>query len=41
MRERTQAEYLRWVRRLAVHTGVACAALATQEEVLTFLQWLQ
>ncbi len=38
--ERTQEEYLRWVRRLAAHTGVACASLATQEEVLTFLHWL-
>ena len=41
VRPRTQEEYLRWVRRLAAHTGVACASLATQEEVLTFLHWLQ
>ena len=37
VRPRTQEEYLRWVRRMAAHTGVACASLTTQEEVLTFL----
>jgi hypothetical protein len=26
-----QEEYLRWVRRLAAHTGLACASLATQD----------
>ena len=41
VRPRTQEEYVRWVRRLAVHTGLACASLATQEQVLTFLHWLQ
>ncbi len=41
VRERTQEEYLSWVRRLAAHTGLACASLATQEEVLTLLHWLQ
>ena len=41
VRPRTQEEYLRWVRQLAAHTGVACASLATQKEVLTFLHWLQ
>ena len=40
VRPRTQEEYLRWVRRMAAHTGVACASLTTQEEVLTFLHWL-
>jgi integrase/recombinase XerD len=41
VRVRTQDEYIRWVHRIATHTGVACASLLTQEEVLTFLHWLQ
>ena len=41
IRPRTQQEYLRWVVRLARHTGVACASLLTQEQVLDFLHWLQ
>jgi integrase/recombinase XerD len=41
LRRRTQEEYLRWVNRLAKHSGVACASLLSQEEVLAFLHHLQ
>ena len=41
LRLRTQEQYVRWVTRLAKHSGVACASILTQEEVLTFLHHLQ
>lgn len=41
IRPRSQDAYLSWVRRLAQHTGVACASLCTQEEVLAFLHHVQ
>ena len=41
LRRRTQDEYVRWVRRLARHSGVACASLLSQEQVLSFLHYLQ
>ena len=41
LRLRTQEEYVRWIRRLAKHCGVACASLLSEEEVLGFLHHLQ
>ena len=41
IRQRTQDSYLSWIRRIAAHTGVACPSLLTQEEVLTFIHFLQ
>ena len=41
IRPRSQDAYLSWVRRIAQHTGVACASLCTQEEVLGFLHHVQ
>lgn len=41
IRPRTQDSYLSWVRRLAEHTGVACASLCTENEVLNFLHFVQ
>jgi integrase len=41
LRERTREEYVRWVRRLGRHHGVACPSLCGQEEVLAFVHHLQ
>jgi hypothetical protein len=41
LRKRTEEEYVRWVRRIARHCGVACASLLSEEEVLGFLHHLQ
>lgn len=41
LRLRTQDEYVRWVSRLAKHSGVACPSLLSEDEVLAFLHHLQ
>jgi site-specific recombinase XerD len=41
LRARTLESYLSWVKRIAKHHGVACASLLNQEQVLTFLHYVQ
>ena len=41
LRARTLESYLSWVTRIARHHGVACASLLNQEQVLTFLHYVQ
>ena len=41
IRPRTQDAYISWVRRIAQHTGVACPASCTENEVLDFLLHVQ
>lgn len=41
LRERTRLEYVRWLRRLARESGVACPSLVGEECVLNFLHGLQ
>lgn len=36
-RARTQESCLAWVRRVAAHHGVACAAMLSEEQVLAFI----
>lgn len=40
-RARTQESYLAWVRRVAAHHGVACAAMLSEEQVLGFIHHVQ
>jgi len=40
-RARTLESYLSWVRRVALHHGVACASLLDEEQVLAFIHHVQ
>jgi integrase/recombinase XerD len=41
LRARTLESYLSWVKRIAKHHGVACASQLKQEQVLSFLHYVQ
>lgn len=41
LRARTLESYLSWVKRIAQHHGVACASQLDQEQVLSFLHYVQ
>jgi hypothetical protein len=41
LRARTLESYLSWVKRIAKHHGVACASQLNQEQVLSFLHYVQ
>lgn len=41
LRTRTKDDYVRWVKRIAQHHGVACASLLSEEQVLCFVHHLQ
>ena len=41
LRARTSESYLSWITRIAKHHGVACASQLNQEQVLSFLHYVQ
>jgi site-specific recombinase XerD len=41
LRARTLESYLSWITRIAKHHGVACASQLNQEQVLSFLHYVQ